>query len=167
MPNEKIPGAGSHHIALSSADFDRSLRFYTEGLGMRRGLLGRGRGAGGPAGHRRRLTHRAVCQRNRAALAKRALRAFRHPHRRPGQGVRGRAGRRRAGKNAAHYRQHSRRPAPARAYRVRSRPGRRGAGVFPGAVRGISGKRQAHLPAAGVPLFFGPDYLESSAPAQI
>ncbi|MCL2494123.1 MAG: VOC family protein [Oscillospiraceae bacterium] len=33
--NEKIPGAGSHHIALASADFDRSLRFYTEGLGMR------------------------------------------------------------------------------------------------------------------------------------
>jgi len=35
MANEKIPGAGSHHIALSSADFDRSIKFYTEGLGMR------------------------------------------------------------------------------------------------------------------------------------
>ena len=35
MPNEKIPGAGSHHIAISSADFDRSIRFYTEGLGMK------------------------------------------------------------------------------------------------------------------------------------
>ena len=35
MPNEKIPGAGSHHLALASADFDRSLKFYTEGLGMR------------------------------------------------------------------------------------------------------------------------------------
>jgi len=35
MTNEKIPGAGSHHIALSSADFDKSIRFYTEGLGMK------------------------------------------------------------------------------------------------------------------------------------
>jgi len=35
MANEKIPGAGSHHLAISSADFDRSIKFYTEGLGMR------------------------------------------------------------------------------------------------------------------------------------
>jgi len=34
MPNEKIPGAGTHHIAVASADFDRSVKFYTEGLGM-------------------------------------------------------------------------------------------------------------------------------------
>jgi len=39
MPNEKIPGAGSHHIALSSADFDKSMRFYTEGLGMQPAAL--------------------------------------------------------------------------------------------------------------------------------
>ena len=35
MPNEKIPGAGTHHIAISSAGFDRSIQFYTEGLGMK------------------------------------------------------------------------------------------------------------------------------------
>jgi len=34
MPNEKIPGAGTHHIAISSARFDESIKFYTEGLGM-------------------------------------------------------------------------------------------------------------------------------------
>ena len=34
MANLKIPGAGSHHLAVSAADFDRSLQFYTEGLGM-------------------------------------------------------------------------------------------------------------------------------------
>ncbi|MCL2300613.1 MAG: VOC family protein [Firmicutes bacterium] len=35
MANMKIPGAGSHHIAISAADFDRTIEFYTEGLGMR------------------------------------------------------------------------------------------------------------------------------------
>ena len=35
MANTKIPGAGSHHIAISSAKFDESLKFYTEGLGMK------------------------------------------------------------------------------------------------------------------------------------
>jgi len=35
MSNPKIPGAGSHHIAISTADFDQSIQFYTEGLGMR------------------------------------------------------------------------------------------------------------------------------------
>ena len=34
MSNTKIPGAGSHHIAISSANFDKSLKFYTEGLGL-------------------------------------------------------------------------------------------------------------------------------------
>ena len=35
MPNTKIPGAGSHHIGVKCADFDKSLKFYTEGLGMK------------------------------------------------------------------------------------------------------------------------------------
>ena len=35
MSNLKIPGAGSHHMALVSADFDNSLKFYIEGLGMK------------------------------------------------------------------------------------------------------------------------------------
>jgi len=35
MSNVKIPGAGSHHFAVVSADFDKSLKFYTEGLGMK------------------------------------------------------------------------------------------------------------------------------------
>ena len=35
MSNTKIPGAGSHHLAVASANFERSLKFYTEGLGMR------------------------------------------------------------------------------------------------------------------------------------
>jgi len=35
MSNTKMPGAGSHHFALSSADFDKSVKFYTEGLGMK------------------------------------------------------------------------------------------------------------------------------------
>ena len=34
MSNQKIPGAGSHHLAIASANFDASIRFYTEGLGM-------------------------------------------------------------------------------------------------------------------------------------
>ena len=35
MSNTKIPGAGSHHIAISSANYDESFKFYTEGLGMK------------------------------------------------------------------------------------------------------------------------------------
>jgi len=34
MSNVKIPGAGTHHFAVSSANFDKSIKFYTEGLGM-------------------------------------------------------------------------------------------------------------------------------------
>jgi glyoxylase I family protein len=34
MANKKIPNAGVHHLALASADFDKSVKFYTEGLGF-------------------------------------------------------------------------------------------------------------------------------------
>ena len=34
MPNQKIKDAGSHHLAVSSCDFDKSVKFYTEGLGF-------------------------------------------------------------------------------------------------------------------------------------
>jgi len=33
--NLKLRGGGLHHIAIEASDFDRSLRFYTEGLGFR------------------------------------------------------------------------------------------------------------------------------------
>ena len=33
--NLKLRGGGLHHIAVEASDFDRSLRFYTEGLGFR------------------------------------------------------------------------------------------------------------------------------------
>jgi catechol-2,3-dioxygenase len=33
--NLKIRGGGLHHVAIEASDFDRSLRFYTEGLGFR------------------------------------------------------------------------------------------------------------------------------------
>jgi len=34
MANKVIPGLGFHHIALKAHDFEESLKFYTEGLGM-------------------------------------------------------------------------------------------------------------------------------------
>ena len=34
MANKKIPNIGVHHLALSAFDFDKSLKFYTEGLGF-------------------------------------------------------------------------------------------------------------------------------------
>ena len=33
MANKKVPNIGIHHIALSVVDFDKSIKFYTEGLG--------------------------------------------------------------------------------------------------------------------------------------
>ena len=33
--NLKLGGGGIHHVAIEASDFDRSLRFYMEGLGFR------------------------------------------------------------------------------------------------------------------------------------
>lgn len=33
--NLTLQGGGLHHVAIEASDFDRSLRFYTEGLGFR------------------------------------------------------------------------------------------------------------------------------------
>ena len=35
MSNNKIENVGVHHIAISASDFNRSMKFYTEGLGFR------------------------------------------------------------------------------------------------------------------------------------
>lgn len=35
MANTKIPDIGVHHLALASANFDKSIKFYTEGLGFK------------------------------------------------------------------------------------------------------------------------------------
>lgn len=35
MANEIIKGMGFHHIALQAVNFEESLKFYTEGLGMK------------------------------------------------------------------------------------------------------------------------------------
>ncbi len=34
MANSKISGCTFHHVALQTSDFEKSLRFYTEGLGF-------------------------------------------------------------------------------------------------------------------------------------
>ena len=34
MANKKIPNIGVHHLALFVSDFDKSIKFYTEGLGF-------------------------------------------------------------------------------------------------------------------------------------
>jgi len=36
--NEKIGGGGFHHVALKARDFDKSVKFYTEGLGFKQVL---------------------------------------------------------------------------------------------------------------------------------
>jgi glyoxylase I family protein len=33
--NTTIPGCGFHHVAIRAADFDATVRFYTEGFGFR------------------------------------------------------------------------------------------------------------------------------------
>ena len=35
MANHKIPDIGVHHLALLTADFNQSIKFYTEGLGFK------------------------------------------------------------------------------------------------------------------------------------
>ena len=34
MSNSKIPGCGFHHIAIRTSDWDKSIRFYCDGLGF-------------------------------------------------------------------------------------------------------------------------------------
>ena len=34
MANKKIPNIGIHHLALAAADYDKSLKFYIDGLGF-------------------------------------------------------------------------------------------------------------------------------------
>lgn len=34
MANEMVKGCGFHHMALAASDFEKSLKFYTEGLGF-------------------------------------------------------------------------------------------------------------------------------------
>lgn len=34
MANKKIPNIGIHHLALAAADYDKSMKFYIEGLGF-------------------------------------------------------------------------------------------------------------------------------------
>ncbi|MBQ7932585.1 MAG: VOC family protein, partial [Clostridia bacterium] len=35
MANEIIKGMGFHHVALKAVNFEESLKFFTEGLGMK------------------------------------------------------------------------------------------------------------------------------------
>ncbi len=36
--NKKIGGGGFHHLAMKTADFDKSVKFYTEGLGFEKSI---------------------------------------------------------------------------------------------------------------------------------
>jgi len=45
MANKKIPNIGIHHLALATVDFDKSLRFYMDGLGFEK-VVEWGDGAG-------------------------------------------------------------------------------------------------------------------------
>ncbi len=38
QPNAAIPGCGFHHVAIRTADWDQSLRFWQEGLGFGLGV---------------------------------------------------------------------------------------------------------------------------------
>jgi len=47
MANKKIPGVGIHHLALSAADYEKSIKFYTDGLGfVKVAEWGEGKGRG-------------------------------------------------------------------------------------------------------------------------
>ena len=45
MANKKIPNIGVHHVAIKAFDFDKSIKFYTEGLGFEK-VAEWGEGAG-------------------------------------------------------------------------------------------------------------------------
>jgi glyoxylase I family protein len=36
--NEKIGGGGFHHVAMRARNFDATVKFYTEGLGFKKGI---------------------------------------------------------------------------------------------------------------------------------
>jgi len=39
MPNQKLPGCGFHHVAIWTANWEKSLDFYTEGLGFSQKII--------------------------------------------------------------------------------------------------------------------------------
>jgi len=38
QPNKAVPGCGFHHVAIRTADWDRSLAFWQEGMGFHRAV---------------------------------------------------------------------------------------------------------------------------------